>query len=171
MGYMFLILTAVGMMGTGVMMFGDSVTLYRARDWPVVEAHLENCQMVLHSSKGDYYWTLTANWSYGPSGKLRYGSAWTPLGAPEYKRNDPRIDSASEATDVTARFCNQASIRKLRVSPQGIVRPDDEAKAQSFARDIFADLFLVLAGSAATAGLLYSFVNKVRIIRAKPTDQ
>ncbi|WP_322049758.1 hypothetical protein [Paraburkholderia bannensis] len=59
----------------------------------------------------------------------------------------------------------------LRVSPQGIVRPDDEVKGQSFARDIFADLFLALAGSAGTAGLLYSFVKKFRMIRAKPTDQ
>jgi hypothetical protein len=162
LGYTLLVLSTVIMSGTGVMLFVDTITVYRAREWPVVEAHLRNCQMVLHSSKTDYYWTLNADWDYGPNGENGYSDAWTPREAPVYQRDDPRVDSASEAAAVTARFCNQAAIGKLRVSPQGTTRPDNEVTGQNLASDLRAALIMLLMGFFMTAALIYSCVTTIR---------
>jgi hypothetical protein len=161
-GYTLLTFCAVMMSGSGIMEFVDAITVYRAREWPVVEAHLKDCQMVLHSSKRDYYWTLNANWNYGPNGDRLYSDAWTPREAPVYERNDPRVASASEAAAVTARFCNQAAIGKLRVSPQGTARADNEVTGQDLGGDLRAAIALLLIGSFAISGLIYGCVTTIR---------
>ena len=140
----------------------DDITLYRARTWPAVEARLDHCDIALHASKSRFYWRVSADWSFGANHEHRYSDEWTPRGAPEYARHDPKSDSASERAAVFARYCNETTIGKLRVSPGGTVRPDDKVTGATLVTDVCIEVFFLLLGSAFTAGLVYDRSRKSR---------
>jgi hypothetical protein len=161
-GSALLFLTIACLLFLGVVALLDAATLYRARTWPVVEAHLDRCDMTLHATKSAYYWHISAAWSYGSHGEHRYSDEWAPSGAPEYARSDPKSESSSERAAVTARYCNETAIGKLRVSPGGTIRPDEEVMGANPLKDACIAILLLLIGCGVMARLFYDRSQKSR---------
>ncbi|SDF86664.1 hypothetical protein [Paraburkholderia phenazinium] len=133
---------------TGCSGFIDAAMLLQARNWPVVAAHLDQCDAHMRYDKSGARWELTAAFSYGPGFTQHYEDTWTPADAPTYTRSAADSLGASEASGIMRRLCDAQAIATLRVSAAhpSLARRSEAVDAGDWKRDLGFGLFAVLGG-------------------------
>ncbi|MFM0735268.1 DUF3592 domain-containing protein [Paraburkholderia sediminicola] len=94
----------------------DAAMLWRARNWPVVVARVDQCSMYRHYGKHDSWWEVSATLSYGSGFNRHYQETWTPPDSPRYSRGPDPVVSERDEEALTKRFCDRAAAGGLRVS-------------------------------------------------------
>jgi hypothetical protein len=144
-----LFLFGVMLLVAGVLGVVDTTLLLRARHWPVVDAHLDHCELILRSSKNNReYWDVFAAWSYGKGLQEHYQTYWQPADAPGYSSRQVSISDSERAT-ITARYCGSPQINQLRVSPThpAFARLNAAVVQQDWKASLIAGLFGLLGGT------------------------
>jgi len=146
----------------------DAIRLEQARQWPIVEASLERCNIYFRMMRGHTHWEIEATWHYGENSQKRYSDVWSPSDAP--RPSGIRADD-NEYAAMIARYCQSPEIKQLRVSPSD----PDLARPNMMVMQADLKTGLIIASIIFAPGLMYFILgiavliyNKRKALRDKP---